>query len=96
MSQIQSHSQRRNLNISVIQYFNKVLKFSRINSITLVYHVWTTGRSKYKIRSQLTESCPVIGLKVPKTKQKQKQGKKIEDSVNRTILINKCIHKQRW
>ena len=74
----------------------KVWEFSRINSITIVYHVRKTGRSKFKIVSQLTESCPVIGLKVPETKQKQKQGKKIEDSVNGTILINKCIHKQRW
>ena len=42
--------------------------------------------------SQLTESCPVIGLKVPETEQKQ--GKKIEDSINGRILINKYIHKQ--
>ena len=94
MSHIQSHAQRGNLNISVIQYCNKVLKFSRINSITIVYHVRTTSRSKYKIRSQLTESCPVIGLKVPEIEHKS--GKKIEDSVNGTILINKCIHKERW
>ena len=74
----------------------KFWEFSRINLITIAYHIRTTGRNKYKIRSQLTESCPVIGLKVPKTKQKEKQGKKIEDSVNGRILINKCIHKQRW
>ena len=94
MSHTQSHAQRRNLNISVIQYCNKVLEFSRKNSITIAYHVRTTSRSKYKKTNQLPESCPVIGLKVPEKKQKRKQGKKIEDSINGRALINKYIHKQ--